>query len=229
MALSVGRRTGEKTGFMLGAFDPINLLVKLIVLLVAIPFHEFAHAWAADRMGDRTARAMGRLTLNPLAHLDPIGSLMILVSGFGWGKPVPVNPYQMRGRSLTSMAITAVLGPLSNLFLAAVFSAPVRMGWLSQARQGTALGWLTIGLILATQINIGLAIFNLIPVAPLDGFNVAMGIVPMSWARKLAATQQYGPLILLALIALGYLGPFNVLGLILGPPVQWLSGLLLGF
>ncbi|NLE77701.1 MAG: site-2 protease family protein, partial [Chloroflexi bacterium] len=115
----------------------LTLLVKAIVLLVAIPFHEFAHAWAADQMGDRTARRMGRLTLNPLAHLDPVGSLMILVSGFGWGKPVPVNPYEMRGRSLTSMAVTAVAGPASNLLLAALLAAPIRLGWVTLAMYQT--------------------------------------------------------------------------------------------
>ncbi|MGQ9586155.1 MAG: site-2 protease family protein [Anaerolineae bacterium] len=215
---------------MLGILSPINLLVKLIVLLVAIPFHEFAHAWAADRMGDRTARSLGRLTLNPLAHLDPIGSLMILVSGFGWGKPVPVNPYQMRGRSLTSMAVTAVSGPLSNLLLAALFAMPIRLGWISHSMQGAGWGqWVYTGLVLATWINIGLALFNLIPVAPLDGFNVAMGVLPLPWARKLAETQQYGPLVLLAIIALGSLGPLDLLGWILGPPMRLLGSLLLGF
>lgn len=215
---------------MLGSFSPIDLLVKLIVLLVAIPFHEFAHAWAADRMGDRTARAMGRLTLNPLAHLDPIGSLMILVSGFGWGKPVPVNPYQMRGRSLTSMAVTAVSGPLSNLLLAALFAAPIRLGWLTPSVLQSDWGyWLGTGLLLAAWINIGLALFNLIPIAPLDGFNVAMGVLPMPWARKLADTQQYGPMILLGLIALGWVGNIDVLGLILGPPMRWIASLLFGF
>ncbi|MBC7224146.1 MAG: site-2 protease family protein [Anaerolineae bacterium] len=214
---------------MLGSFSPIDILVKLIILLIAIPFHEFAHAWAADRMGDRTARALGRLTLNPLAHLDPIGSLMILVSGFGWGKPVPVNPYRMRGRSLTSMAITAASGPLSNLFLAAIFAAPIRLDLLPEQVWYTSWGdWVLTGLLLAVWINVGLALFNLIPIAPLDGFNVAMGVLPLPWARKLADTQQYGPMILLGLIALGSLGRLDVLGWILGPPMRIIAGLLLG-
>lgn len=214
---------------MLGSFSLVDILVKLIVLLIAIPFHEFAHAWAADRMGDRTARAMGRLTLNPLAHLDPIGSLMILVSGFGWGKPVPVNPYQMRGRSLTSMAVTAASGPLSNLLLATLFAAPIRLDLIPERMWYTSWGdWLITGLLLATWINVGLALFNLLPIAPLDGFSVALGILPLPWARKLAGIQQYGPMILLALIALGSLGNLDLLGWILGPPMRLISSLLLG-
>jgi len=215
---------------MLGSFDPIDILVKVIVLLVAIPFHEFAHAWMANRLGDHTARDMGRLTLNPLAHLDPMGSLMILVAGFGWGKPVPVNPYQMRGRPHQSMAITAVAGPFSNLLLAALFAAPIRLGLISPQTLSTDWGnWVVTGLIFATWINVGLAIFNLLPVAPLDGFNVINGVLPVSWARKLAGVQQYGPMIIMGLIAVGWVLPIDPLGWILLPPMRLLSQLLLGF
>jgi Zn-dependent protease len=220
---------------MLGSFDLSNILlelmVKAIVLLVAIPFHEFAHAWAADQMGDRTARAMGRLTLNPLAHLDPIGSLMILISGFGWGKPVPVNPRELRGRTLGSMAVTAVAGPLSNLFLAAIFAAPIRLEWITtEMVMSTSWGiWLLQGLWLAVSINVGLALFNMIPLAPLDGFSVLLGVVPERTAMNLAQLQQYGPMLLLVLLSMGWIGSFNVLGAILGPPMEALTGLMLGF
>ena len=101
-----------------------RILIRLIVLFLGIPIHEWAHAWSAYLLGDDTASMQGRLTLNPLAHLDPIGSLLILVSGFGWGKPVPVNPYRMRMNSRVGMAISAVAGPFSNFVLAMVLAIP---------------------------------------------------------------------------------------------------------
>ena len=140
-------------------------------MLVAITIHEFAHAWAANRLGDRTATALGRLSLNPLRHLDPLGTLMLLTAGIGWGKPVPVNPYNLRNGPKAGMAVTSLAGPLSNLLLAAALSVPLRLGLAPFTIWGASALLPSLGELLLTVIimNIGLAIFNLIPIAPLDG------------------------------------------------------------
>ena len=114
-------------------FSIPTILVRLVVLFLAIPIHEWAHAWSAYQLGDDTASLQGRLTLNPMAHLDPIGSLLILVSGFGWGKPVPVNPYRLRTGPRVGHAITAFAGPLSNFVLAMLLAIPFRMHWANYA------------------------------------------------------------------------------------------------
>ncbi len=188
--------------------DITTLLARALVLVVAFTVHELAHALTADWLGDPTPRRMGRITLNPIAHLDPIGTLMLMVAGFGWAKPVLVNPYNMRGRHpRTAMAIVAIAGPLSNFVMALLAILPMRLGWVSI---GGFLGATGEGLLpslpfLLAQfviINFVLMFFNLIPIPPLDGHKVLMGILPPEISYRLEPLEQYGFLILLAVVFL---------------------------
>jgi len=194
----------------------VLVLTVILALLVALTFHEFSHALLADRLGDDTARRMGRVSLNPLAHLDRTGTIMILLIGFGWGKPVPVNPYRLRGDPRSGMAMVAAAGPLSNLIMAGVFSILFRLELLSlhSLFDLSFLGIFTTLIFYIIRLNLILAFFNLLPIPPLDGFNLAMGILPRGWANSLAKTQTYGPMILL--IVIGLLLFTGVLGQIIG-------------
>ena len=204
---------------------------RIIALIIAITVHEFAHAWTATELGDLTSKSQGRLTLNPLAHLDPIGSLMILVARFGWGKPVPVNPYNLRTDPTTGMALVAVAGPASNILTALLFALPIRFdlrptGLGNQAM--ASIGDLILSVII---INLILAVFNMIPLAPLDGYKVALALLPYEFANQLRQLETYGPIILILLIFLPSLlpgGGVDVLGSLMGPPINFMFSLLTG-
>lgn len=204
-------------------FDLSALLAKVVILLVGFPIHELAHAWTAYKLGDPTAQRMGRLTLNPLAHLDPLGSLMLLVSFIGWAKPVPVNEHNLRnprwGGALVSLA-----GPVSNLLMAALLAVPFRLGLFAGAPAAVLdFIWTFVG------INVLLFMFNLIPLAPLDGFRVLSGAVGRAGGQVMHVLGTYGPLILLGLFLLGYVSPrLNILGAILGAGMGLVNRLLLG-
>jgi Zn-dependent protease len=173
--------------------DPVRLLYVLVALVVAISIHEACHAWMAYNLGDPTAKYLGRLTLNPLAHLDPMGAIAILLIGFGWGKPVPVNPYKLANGPKTGMAIVSLAGPLSNVAAASFFAIPLRLDLFSNDRVIQLLGTIV-------GINITLAIFNLIPLPPLDGFKILQGILPDRQAYAFGRLEQYGPGLLFVLI-----------------------------
>lgn len=189
-------------------FDLLGTLQFIVAILVAITVHEASHAYSAYRLGDRTAKAMGRVTLNPIAHLDPLGTVMLLWSaiagfGFGWGKPVPVNPYNMRRIGpKTGMALTSAAGPLANLVTAGILSLPLRLDLIP------SYGLAEFVLIIA-MVNVFLALFNLIPIPPLDGFSVLLGFLPNREAASLSQLAQYGPILLLLLVFAGmrWLGP----------------------
>ncbi len=197
-----------------------QLIARLLILIIAGPAHELAHAWAAYRLGDRTAYAYGRISLNPLDHIDPIGALMILLTGFGWFKPVPVDPYQLRRAPSArhGMALTAAAGPLSNLLLAIIAAVLWRLG----ARN---LPWDSISQIYVQfiWINIILALFNMIPIPPLDGSKVLMGIAPTEWSNALLSIEPYGMYIFLALILVP-----GLVSLLIGTPALLLFRLLVG-
>lgn len=215
--------------FLLGAIS--------ISLLVAITFHEFSHALIADRLGDATAKRSGRLSLNPLVHLDPMGTLMLFLVGFGWGKPVPVNPNWLRRGERAGMALVALAGPLSNLTVAGALSLPIRMGmlkwhspfayslpfmrWEPAFILADLLGWIIF-------YNILLAVFNLVPLPPLDGFRVAVGILPRQLSLSFARIERYGPMILIMVIAFSYFTHFNILWRFLTPVMDFFSTLLVG-
>jgi Zn-dependent protease len=185
--------------------------IVTVGLLVAITVHEFGHAFAANLLGDTTARRLGRLSLNPIRHLDPFGTLMIFLVGFGWGKPVPVD-YRALGRNpRRGMALVSMAGAASNLITAAIFGALVRaevVAWHSP-RYLHVDGWELasvaadiVGFVIF--LNLILAVFNLIPIAPLDGFKIVVGLLPARQAQSWAQLERYGPVLLLLLLLFGY-------------------------
>jgi Zn-dependent protease len=180
-----------------------TLISRILTLVIAFSIHEFAHAWTADQLGDDTPRRFGRLTLNPIAHLDVLGSLMLVVAGFGWAKPVPVNPHQLRRRSPAAMMLVAVAGPLSNLMLALIAAIPFRAGIISPfSASGSFLPSPSAFLTEFIFINLILLFFNLIPLAPLDGEKVMGYFLPPTGQDALERIRPYGPMILLALLFL---------------------------
>jgi Zn-dependent protease len=182
-----------------------RLIAGVIALLVGLTFHEFSHALTADRLGDRQPRAMGRLTLNPIPHIDPIGALMLVLAGFGWAKPVMVNPYALRDGP-RSMALVAAAGPVANVVVAIGFAALFRILDLAGVQGGFALG-LVANIVF---LNVLLALFNLIPIPPLDGYNVALAFLPPRQAMTLQRYAPYGVIALLVLIVM----PNSPLGLL---------------
>src|SRR6476620_11838559 len=156
--------------------DVAELIGLLVALLVGITFHEFMHAFVADQLGDHRPRAMGRVSLNPAAHIDPIGALFFLIAGFGWGKPVQVNPYALRpGRN--GMAYVAAAGPLANLVVASVAAVVFRGLVLSGlADSPSDFAWQLLFAIV--QFNVILGLFNLLPIPPLDGYNLVLPFLP---------------------------------------------------
>ena len=207
-------------------------------LLLGFTFHEFSHALAATRLGDPTPRYRGRLSLNPLAHLDPAGTVLLFLAGFGWGKPVEVNPNLMRGDPKTNLALTAAAGPVSNLVIAAIAGLVIKMDivpWRSPFNVPSLAQWGAddyIGLYLSSIVFFGviLAVFNLIPLFPLDGFSVAVGILPRELSRSLEELRSWGPGLLFLLIALPIVtgGHFGLLFQIMAPAVNGLTRLLTG-
>ncbi len=210
---------------MPGLFDPVTLLALAVILLVSFPVHEFAHAWMAYRLGDDTAARQGRLSLNPLRHLDPFGALILIATqAFGWAKPVPVAPWRLRYGPRVGHALVAAAGPASNLLMATAVAFLWRFGLLRHLPLN-----LDLAVILFVSINVGLALFNLIPLGPLDGFAVLSGIVDAATAQKLEPLYTYGSYILLGLLMLSYVAPqFNILGLVLGQGMRVVTRLLLG-
>ncbi len=207
--------------------SPEDVAAILLAFVVATAIHEFMHAWVAWKLGDDTARSQGRITLNPLAHFEPVGFFgMVMISlGFpfiGWGKPVPVAPWRMtripRERRRQGMAIVALAGPASNVAQAAIAAIPIQLA----AHSGTDLGTLGFFLDRFVVVNILLASFNLIPIPPLDGFNILNGILPDFWSPLLAPLARYGfPILLLLFFVGGQLGG-SIVDSLLGPPQQTL-------
>lgn len=200
---------------MLG-LSPVTFLARLIVLLVGMPLHEWAHAWSAHELGDDTPRWEGRLSLNPLAHLDILGAILILLTGFGWAKPVPVNPYRMRTSPRTGMALSAFAGPAANLVVAMLCALPFRLGWVSVGDVIAARLNLATLLFLIADVSLNLALFNLLPFFPLDGEKVLVGVLPPRWGDALLSFRPYSPYVLLGLLfLLPYLG-LNLIGMLIG-------------
>ena len=195
-------------------------------VLLALTIHECAHAWVANRLGDPTAKMLGRVTLNPLRHLDPIGTIMLFFSGlFGWAKPVPINPRNFRNIS-RSITLVSVAGPLSNLLLAAISAIAYKLlimaGPAFLDTYPTVIRPVFAMTELSVIINVSLAVFNMVPIPPLDGSKVLGNLLPPDKAFAWARFEQYGFIVLLALIATGMLNKF------VSPIVFLMVGLLTG-
>ncbi len=205
--------------------DPRLLLPALPVMLLALVVHEWAHAYSAWRLGDPTAKALGRMTLNPVAHLDLFGTICLVLIGFGWAKPVPVDPRYLEHPRRDMMWIAAA-GPLSNLIQAALFGLLVRiLGGVSVS--GTGEFFLTM-ITYGVFINCALAVFNLLPVPPLDGSKIIYGLWHGLTETDMWRLEKYGPMVLFGLLLLGWLTGVSLLWFVLGPPVRFLVGLFTG-
>jgi Zn-dependent protease len=204
---------------MLFRLPPEVLVLLIPVLLFALVFHEFSHAWVANKLGDPTARYAGRLTLNPMAHLDPIGGLMILFVGFGWAKPVPVDIRYLSNPRVDMMKI-AFAGPASNLILAFIGGTILRLNFVH--------GTMAMMIMFFTQINIMLAVFNMIPIAPLDGSQIFSGLLIRTNPELVRNLQIYGPKILMGAILIGYFTPISPIWWFMGPFVKFFLFLFAG-
>ena len=208
------------------------IISNIFVLVIAFTIHEYSHAWTATRFGDDTPRAYGRLTLNPLAHLDPMGSLLLLVAGFGWAKPVPINPYALTRRSPAAVMWVSLAGPFSNLLMAVFAAMLFRLGvatFLDHFMPGSRfIPSATMVFTNFIWINLILMLFNLIPIAPLDGEKIFEYFLPPSFARFMDTIRPYGPIILIVLVFGGQFIGINILGSILGPPLNTMYNFLVG-
>ena len=202
-------------------FNVTNLVISLLVLIVSLSVHEASHAWSASQLGDDTAKRLGRVTLNPVAHTDPIGTLLLpiiaMASGaplIGWAKPTPVNTRNLRHPRRDHILVTAA-GPMSNLMIASVAAVAMRAGAMGR---GNLLDSIVFDLL---TLNVLLAVFNMLPIPPLDGGQILMALLPPQMAVKLGFLYEYGFLILMGLLVAG------VLGYLIGPPyyliLSWLT------
>jgi len=189
----------------------LYLIPTALALIVAITIHEFSHALAADKLGDPTPRSLGRLSLNPLRHLDPIGTLALIFFGFGWGKPVPIDPYNLQ-HPKRDEAIISLAGPVSNLILALIISLLVKFLPLNNIS--------ILFLSILVQINVVLAVFNLLPLPPLDGSKIFLALLPqdksLQWQE---AFEKYGFVLIIVLLFLPIHGS-NIISLIISPIIQ---------
>ena len=208
------------------SITPELVIAIALILLVSFPVHEFSHAYAAYRLGDGTAKLMGRLTLNPVAHFDPFGAFFLIISallgrGIGWAKPTPINPQMVRHGS-AGLAIIAFAGPMSNLIIAALMALPLR--YVIHSGVYLDMPPMVLGIMaFFVQINLALFVFNLIPAPPLDGSQIMLAALDPGTRYSLGpALMQYGPLILLVLVFTG------VLGVVLGPVIDAIYRVLVG-
>ena len=206
-------------------------LALIPAILIALTFHELAHGFVAYRLGDTTAKSQGRLSLNPLHHLDPIGTLCLLFVGFGWAKPVPVNPYALHKKPHSGMAWVAAAGPASNLCMALIggifmliYLRTIGYGWLFETGFTFEL-YLGLFFMYFIQINIVLMVFNLIPVPPLDGSRIVSAFLPSGARMRYNMIERYGTLIMLLLCVVP-IGGTTVISRILNAPVSYLTNLI---
>jgi Zn-dependent protease len=205
-------------------FTHIPFLIA--ALLPALTFHEWAHAMVAHRFGDNTAKQQGRLTLNPFAHLDPFGTLMILFVGFGWAKPVPIDPRNFK--STWAEFFVASAGPAMNILLASVFAFLLKMGaevWFGEAQNVFVANVLYASI----ELNLALAIFNLIPIGPLDGSHIFSRLLPLQTSLRFSQwNATYGSMILFGIVIIDSLTHVGILGRLIFGPVKLMERLLLG-
>ena len=177
--------------------NPIYFIIYLISLLIALTIHECSHAWVADRLGDPTARLQGRISLNPLVHLDLYGALFLLSFGFGWGKPVQTDPFNLKNPRKDG-ALISLAGPASNMILAILLSIILRLFILFHLTQLSIIGSFLLSPLIIMNVTLGL--FNLIPIHPLDGFAIVSGLLSREKAHEWEGLRRYGMIFLLLLI-----------------------------
>ncbi len=198
-----------------------NLTISIPTILYALTIHEYFHGWTANKFGDPTAKLLGRLTLNPLAHIDIMGALCFVFAHFGWGKPVPINPSYFRNPRRDNM-IVSFAGPASNFISAFMFGVIFQLlrsiPFIIPVNIAAVLYNLLISGII---MNLSLAFFNMIPLFPLDGSHILEGLLPHSMAMKYKEVERYCPFILLGLIVMGNFTGFSILSVMLGPPIQY--------
>ena len=218
----------------MGNIDPQFLIMHVVAVVLGVTIHEFSHAFVAYRLGDPTAAELGRVSLNPVVHFDPLGAMMMLflILGYApiaWGKPVPINTFRIKG-GRRGLAWSSMAGPLSNLLLASVFAIPAQLGLLDGASSAVVDLVNTV-----IVINIGLAAFNFIPLPPLDGFNTLSGLLPNGWVTPMERLRGPANVALMILIILPWAASqlrlfnldINVLGAMVGPLIQLFQRLLL--
>jgi len=200
------------------SLDPSVQILLIPVLIFALSFHEYAHAWAAYRLGDPTASAMGRLTLNPMAHLDPFGAIALYLIGFGWAKPVPVD-YRYLQNPKQDMLWIALAGPASNFAMALISGLLLRFLWTTGMISGGSA--LTMVLVMSLQINLMLGLFNFLPIPPLDGSKILAGLIPNRHQNILYNMELYGPKILFAIILIGMVTRVPIIGTVIRPFINF--------
>ncbi|MBN1756397.1 site-2 protease family protein [bacterium] len=205
-------------------FELYSFLLWIPGILFALTIHEFSHGYAALKLGDPTAQTRGRLTLNPLSHLDPLGTIMLLVAHFGWAKPVPVNPLNFQNPR-RDMTLVSIAGPASNIVCAIIFGLILRLLTLSHLQVPNILVMI---IFFAIQINLILAIFNMIPIPPLDGSKILFGLVPSISEESFAKFEKAGPMIIIMIIMLGSISNLHLLHFLIRPFVNLMNQLILG-
>jgi Zn-dependent protease len=207
----------------------IYYLIIAPPILLALTFHEYAHAFVANRLGDATAKQQGRLTLNPLVHLDLLGTAMLFIASIGWAKPVPVNPFAFKNPKRDLLWVS-LAGPGSNLLLAFIFGLACRiLGVESLQNPGYgAAGIINFLVGYGMVVNIVLAIFNILPIPPLDGSKILMGLVPQKYEHQFAPLMRYGPTLLIVIIAMGFIAKIPILWFIINPFVKFFSYIFAG-
>ena len=201
-----------------------NLLLLIPPILLAITFHEYAHGWMALKFGDPTAKMLGRLSLNPLVHLDPIGTLMLFIVHFGWAKPVPVDPRYFSDPK-RQMIWVALAGPIANMILAFISGILIIGFSSSNLMFNSQTAFFANMLIYILQINLAFAIFNMLPIPPLDGSKILRGLLPYRYEYISNTLEQFGPWILISLILFGMMSGFSLFWLFISPFVRFFSSL----
>lgn len=214
---------------MLFNLEPYVIISRIFTLLIAFTVHEFSHAAVATLFGDPTPKAAGRLTLNPLKHLDIMGTIMLLVAGFGWAKPVPINPHVIDRKNKAGLMLVSLAGPVSNLLLGALAALPLRFGWVPLISSTSPI-FPSLGdfLLEFLFINLALFLFNLIPLAPLDGEKVIAFFLPEHWVEGLERIRPYSPMILLAIVFILPMVGFDLVDIIIRQPLISLALFLIG-
>ncbi len=207
------------------------LLGRLVGLVIGFSLHEWAHAWAAYQLGDTTAYRQGRLTLNPRAHIEPMGLILALLAGFGWAKPVPVNPYAFYPNEKRGVVLVSLAGPVINLLIALIVGFVIRAMLLTGTVDLVFERYLVFdnGVVKVAYnvieaillFNLVLCFFNLLPFSPLDGYKIAVGTLPREYSDWLIKYERETTLVLVLLLLLGAMGRFSPLWIVLGPPIEF--------